>query len=184
MNQETPTHTPLRAYQIERWLVSDRFARATVMPRFAPPGWWECDVAELTTAGYLVEWEIKTSRSDFSADARKVEVVSYSRRRAGVVPRTKHERLAARDTTGPSRFWFVVPAGMLTDGQVPEWAGWAEANARSDGRVAGLTVMREAPRLHAQKASPAVGEAMRVAAYYRFHRAPPPEPGPPPEWYL
>ena len=140
--------------QIEQRLIFDHYARATVMPCFTPFKWFECDVAEITTAGYLVEYEIKVSRGDFKADARKADGCIY---RPGhpryVAPVTKHQRLAAHDPLGPTRFYFVTPAGLLTEAEIPPWAGWMEAR-EARGCFAGCVVneRRPATRLHGQKA--------------------------------
>ena len=173
----------MTSHQIERRIVQDHFARATVMPRFTPGQWFECDVAEVTDAGYLVEYEIKLSKSDFKADARKAERVRYALRSTGPWGQTKHQRLAARDSKGPSRFYFVTPAGLLLPSQIPEWAGWMEATEIYHGRAVSLSVMKAAPRLHGEKADSRIVEQMRIAAYYRFHRRAP-DPGPEPEWAL
>ena len=40
-----------------------RSAAQCLMPNFTPGGWWECDLATVTRAGYFVEYEIKLSLS-------------------------------------------------------------------------------------------------------------------------
>lgn len=69
---------------------------------------WESDMLYVTKSGYLHEFEIKLSLSDFRADGRK----EY-----------KHMMLA--DGRGPSEFWYVCPPGIIPIEQVPDYAGLA-----------------------------------------------------------
>lgn len=124
-------------------------SRGFCIPRYTPCGWWECDLAYVTAAQYLVEYEVKLTRQDFLADAKKVQGGSRYRRRLQTLERylqdeqsedrrqslqqqiqrtkdqmvTKHQRLAAGCPSGPSRFWYVIPDGMLELEDIPEWAG-------------------------------------------------------------
>ena len=66
----------LTALDLARAIIGDRWLRATIIPTYTPPGWWECDVCEITDAGYMHEFEIKMTRGDFRADAKKTR---YSR---------------------------------------------------------------------------------------------------------
>lgn len=52
-------------------------SRDLVMPNYTPKKWFECDVMAVTKAGYLEEYEIKLSASDFKADAKKCAVDGY-----------------------------------------------------------------------------------------------------------
>ena len=138
--------------------------RGWSMPRWTPDRWMECDLAHVSRAGILTEYEVKLSRSDFAADAHK-------RRRpfgryAPSDRQTKHQRLADRSTDGPSRFFFVTPAGMLADSEIPEWAGLLEI----DKGVNWLTLRqrKNAPRLHRQRLPDKQLERLRYTGYYRY----------------
>ena len=144
--------------------------RSFCLPNYAPAGWWECDVFEVTDAGYWHEFEVKVSRADFLADARKTKWgpwVSQKDRRESV---SKHELLAQRAKTGPSRFTFVTPAGLIPIEDVPEWAGLIEASRLKNGYSLYLKTVRPAPRLHSEKFGDRL-LAARATSYYRFHRA-------------
>jgi hypothetical protein len=97
--------------------------RGTAMPHYTPDGWWECDVAYFTTAGYLHEFEIKLSLSDFRADARKERQFTYRG------PKQKKHAAAAAGN-GPKLFYYVAPAGVIPQAELPGWAGLIEAEWR------------------------------------------------------
>src|SRR5690606_6291621 len=107
--------------------------------------------------GYAREYEIKTSRSDFLADRRKSHL-----------GRVKHDELAEGATCGPTRFWFVTPVGLLTEGDIPEWAGWIEIAGAEVLWKAKEIVRRPAPQLHREKFGFRV--SMLDTCYYRYHR--------------
>lgn len=150
------------------------FRQSFFLPGYTPSGWWECDVFEVTKAGYFREYEIKTSRGDFFRDAAKAMPAPYPLRAAAFAsgspeptgPR-KHDRLAAGDPRGPSRFWYVVPAGLLMLDEVPEWAGLIECDLT--GKRVTQTVARAAPKLHGEPIDPEVAKHARGVCYYRFH---------------
>ena len=92
---------------------------------------WEADVAALGRSGYLSEYEIKVSRSDFRADFKK---------------EAKHEQLVTRSTRCPNYFYYVCPRGMLLPTEVPEYAGLIHID-----RLGGLRTIKKAPLLHKAK---------------------------------
>lgn len=162
---------PLTERRIQRALwASMHGSYSILMPNFTPAGWFECDVWGLTKAGYAVEFEIKLSLTDFRADQRKRDNNHYMRDGQDgwtyVPGRHKHELLAEASLLGPSRFWYVVPAGLLGADAVPEWAGIIEATAT--GRRARITRVRPAPRLHRVKAGDAIMRKALSACYFRY----------------
>lgn len=151
--------------EIQRRLLSDRSRRSTVMPNYTPVKWWECDVFEMTQAGFFREYEIKISRSDFKADAAKDKTIwSLNSEGWSQSSVNKHRHLTERSTAGPSQFWFVTPQDLITTAEVPEWAGliWMV-------RSRFLVEQKKAPRLHNQKLDPEVRNSVYRTAYYRFH---------------
>jgi len=67
---------------------------------------WECDLAYLTNANYVIEYEVKRSRSDFFAEQKK----------AG-------KRWHIENGNGPRQFYFACPGGMVQPEEVPDYAG-------------------------------------------------------------
>jgi len=77
---------------------------------------WESDMVALTGSGYIVEYEIKISRSDFRRDLSKerhTELLSHVLS-ADTVPRT---------ATVPSRFFYACPPGVIPEAKLPKYAG-------------------------------------------------------------
>ena len=96
--------------------------------------WGEADLISVTAAGYMQEWEIKVSKSDFYADFKK----------------GKHRWLARPGYTPggqctASCFWYVMPDGLVPDLEVPDYAGHV---AMVGGTV---VIKRRAPMLHRRK---------------------------------
>lgn len=160
--------------------------KSLCVPHYTPRHWWECDLAEITASGYLVEYEIKVSRSDFLADRKKrqggsrddkfqqrlesIEILTPVQARAleELQKREfKHELLARRSTIGPCRFWYVVPEGLISLDEVPEWAGLYTV-ARRKWKYGRLDQQKKAPQLHRQKVDPEIERHMRGVCYYRM----------------
>lgn len=68
--------------------------------------YWESDLLYVSNTGYLSEFEIKLTKSDFRADAKKF----------------KHHYLGTPNS-GLKEFWYVVPTGLVDIEDVPDHAG-------------------------------------------------------------
>lgn len=158
-------------------LIAKDWMASKKMLNFAPIGWWECDVFELTKAGYYREYEIKISRSDFFHDANKERehwpkgggvwdpvTKSYPPR----IKETKHELLAQRDVRGPVQFWYVTPEALVEPREIPTWAGLIEV-IKCHGDRWWQKEKKTAPRLHKTKCSPRVVAQLHETCYYRYH---------------
>lgn len=130
-------------------------ATAIACPNYTPDGWWECDLWAVTKAGYVVEYEVKTTLADFRADALKTTtrygafdraLRSHSRTEVA-----KHAELAAG--RGPTRFYFAVPNELVDQVTplLPEWAGLV-ATSNTGLWSRGIWIVRDARRLHNRKA--------------------------------
>lgn len=119
---------------------------------FAPniyhfPGPWESDLISVTKAGYVHEYEIKCTRSDYAADFEKSRRKIYRDKES----ETRHEWLT-RPHNGvhkPNYFWFVMPDGMVPVDEIPEHCGVLYC-VKKYGRIR-LEEGRNAPRLHTEK---------------------------------
>lgn len=171
----------MTAKDIQRRIIYDRYQRNFVMPNFTPPGWFECDVFELTKAGFFIEYEIKISFSDFKADAFKAKElwemgVRWGERKLGM---SKHDQIRTGQPGSPSKFYFVCPANLATvlhnDSNYPSWAGLIACHVSE--RHAGQThprsivtaVLRDAPRLHRVKYDETIKAKAHVTCYWRMH---------------
>lgn len=162
----------MTARDIQRRIVADNYRETFVLHNYTPAKWFECDIFQVTKAGYFVEYEIKVSRSDFKQDAQKarerVQLVGDSYQR--VKGQTKHEQLSARSEIGPSRFYFVMPHDITC--AVPEWAGLIAAHPghhKTGPYSVRLEVMKKAPTLHKAKLNPDIEKHARGICYWRMH---------------
>lgn len=165
--------------QVQRQLFSILHSRYDVlMPNYTPRDWFECDLFGVTKAGYFQEFEIKMTLADFKKDAEKAGLVRepnplYVPNAKVVMPGAvfadryvsagKHDRLARKDERGPSRFWFVLPEGLMPEASIPPWAGvyWFTATKWP-------TVGRQAPKLHGSKIAESITSHALGVCYYRY----------------
>ncbi len=166
---------PIEYRDIERAILQGNYFRSTMMPRYTPIGWWECDICQVTGSGYFKEYEIKMSRADFRVDASKArDVFDGEFRPMGSPPRPqerKHDLMAAGDPRGPVEFFFCTPIGLLNETDIPVWAGWIEVYRPLESHNVFYKVSKKAPRLHRQKAVREMSLGMLSSAYGRLHGA-------------
>lgn len=161
--------------EIARRIIFDRYRRNYCINNYTPPRWFECDVFELTASGFFREYEIKTSRSDFKADGRKLKsngewTDGHGWRR--LPDRVKHEELAGGSLLGPSRFYFVTPVGLIERSDLPKWAGlieWMDNDGYSFPWNISLNTVVEAPSLHRCKFSEDRRRKLLETCYWRYH---------------
>jgi hypothetical protein len=144
------------------WKSLNRKNFALACPNYTPLGWWECDLFGVTAAGLGVEFEIKLTRADFMADAKKER--QKPGRKYGELPeiQRKHSLLSGRHQGGPTRFFYACPAGLLTLEDMPEWAGLMTYESGF------FSTPKEAPKLHSTKVSQKVMDHMRGVFYWRY----------------
>jgi len=115
-----------------------------ITTRFTGMGIGEADVISVTKAGFINEYEIKRSRSDFQADFRnKSWKHKYMAERAGVQFYTN----GSFYYLSANYFWFVMPRGLVKEEEIPEYAGLIYYENKE------LHVIKKAPRLHSHKAN-------------------------------
>lgn len=125
---------------------------------------WESDLISVTKSGFIHEFEIKITRADFKQDAKK--------RRATLLcnPEVKGywgSRVCAR----PNYFWYVVPKGLITHDEVPEYAGLIYAMKPVVGHHLYFNTTRlikEAKRIHSEKATEADRRQLARSMTLRF----------------
>lgn|GEM_PF-1914162 len=161
----------MNAQDITEALIRERYRRSFVLPHFTPKDWWECDLYELTEAGYFREFEVKISRADFFADAKKYEQVWPRPYGAPPVFLNKHDLLNQKSTRGPVQFFFVTPPDLVRMNEVPDWAGLIEMDGKGPGHRLYERERMKAPRLHNQKPDPAIEKQARSVCYWRMHNA-------------
>jgi hypothetical protein len=160
---------------IQNALFSDmcRGSYQLIIPNYTPLDWWECDLLAITKAGFAVEFEVKISKADFKNDAKKKSErgnYNWAANKYDTPAQIKHEQLLARSEKGPSRFYYVVPDGLLTAEEVPEWAGLKYAKPYTEPFNGSLYIatIKEAPKLHRKEVPQKVLDHARSVFYWRF----------------
>jgi hypothetical protein len=161
------TLQPTSGRRLALAICAGRWPQSFVLPSYTPDGWFECDVFEVTRAGYFREYEAKVSKSDFNRDAGKRLKVYPIAFGAQATYENKHELLAGRAVRGPQRFWYVTPVGLLET--VPSWAGLIEISQDRYGHLR-ETERVPAPALHKIKLDSQVLTHARGMCYYRMWR--------------
>lgn len=103
---------------------------------------WEADLLSVTKAGFIHEYEIKLTLSDYNRDKKK---------------QYKHWTLKNLGTgKTPNYFWYVTYNVSLEVEDIPEYAGWIEVSDSTNKwleRPYECQVYKPAPRLHNIKIS-------------------------------
>lgn len=149
---------------VAEWLLTR--GHTSVITHFYPQWWHECDVYAITKAGYGVEVEIKTSKSDFNADCKKAEKHKTFARAI------KNDGFSDPIAGVPRRFYFAVPDGLITVSDVPSYAGLLyarryEATPWNKKGIA-IAVIKSAPILGAAK-KVTIEQKQKILVAYKFH---------------
>lgn len=153
------------------------WARALVVPNVHLPH--EMDVAVLTRAGCLWEFEIKLSQSDWEVDRRKDERKPLPKYFAQLPPgdepgqRGYYEQRwcdPQRNLKHVERFTYVYAEGLRQPTWLPDYAGLIEVQQRTyDGKVfLRLHPVRSAKSRRAPKLSEAGQLQLLRSIYYRY----------------
>jgi hypothetical protein len=108
----------------------------------------ECDVISITKSDYICEYEVKISKSDFKADFNKpkhklmLEKKCYKE----VLIKESNETNILYLTS--NYFNFVVPKGLVTADEIPEYAGLIYIDENFN-----FEIIKKAPLIHKMKAS-------------------------------
>lgn len=127
----------------------------------------EADIFEVTKAGYLYEFEVKISRADFFADAKKVG---------------KSDKVMSGERC--NHFIYLVPQDLIKPEEVPEYAGLQYVTdifytpARKMGNYDDLDwmipnlrtkIITPSPRLSHEKLGKTHLPKLMESTYTRFH---------------
>lgn len=106
-------------------------------------GLWEMDVMKITASGYVIEYEIKISKSDFKNDFKKTMDSWLMNNSQGYdkVKNNKHQQII--EGRRCNRFYFVVPEGIVTPQEVPDHAGLIYYH-----ELKGMWIVKNAKLLH------------------------------------
>lgn len=92
-------------------------SHSPITTRFKGMGLQECDVLSISKSNYIYEYEIKISRGDFKKDftKKKHEHIineNFTRKKKGVI-----------QYNAANYFSYVVPVGLVSVEEVPDYAG-------------------------------------------------------------
>ena len=113
-----------------------------ITTRFTGMGLQECDVISVSKSDYIYEYEIKTSRADFKKDFIKEKHTHMINESSTKVVRGQTIYLL------PNYFTFVVPFGLVSQEEVPEYAGLMYMNEDSS-----FVIVKKPKLLHKVKAN-------------------------------
>lgn len=117
---------------------------------------WESDVLVINDSDYILEIEIKVSRSDFLADFKKNVTAIFRNADLGqkVENMPKHDFLLDnRSTKKPNKFFYAAPERMLSIEDIPKHCGWIEIGYKevNGAQLKSVKKVKEAPFLHKEK---------------------------------
>jgi hypothetical protein len=121
-----------------------------ITSHFTGYGLSECDVISISKSDYIYEYEVKISKSDFKADFKK-EKHKLMLEGVGTKERLiKENNQVVKDTWYliPNYFHFVVPENLVTEEEIPEYAGLIYMTENLEFKV-----IKKAPLMHKTKAT-------------------------------
>lgn len=128
------------------WLTDKKHTLIT--PNVRLYGQFESDLISVSRAGYVSEYEIKCSVSDFKKDFK--------------TKASKHIRLEGGKKSTPNYFYFVVPEYMARV-DVPQYSGLIIVDKLGFARLE-----RQAKRLHGNKVSDRARAYLERGLMFRF----------------
>ena len=127
---------------------------------------WESDMVSVTQAGYMFEFEVKLSRSDFRADAKKIKS-QY------MVNPIQQSWGKAVGVNRPNYFYYVVPPDLVAVEELPSFAGLIYAEWHPPDYALycqPARVIRIAPKLHTDKINEWQRRQLHRAVTFRYWR--------------
>ena len=135
-------------------------ANDVLMPNFYYKD-YEMDLFRLQRNGYIIEYEIKISRSDYFNDFKK-GAKDWSAWKPGIkeIPRLNKHKLI-EDGKIANKFFFVVPDNLIKIEEVPRYAGLIYFKSY------GHETVKPAPFLHKNKFNDQEWKDLALKVYWR-----------------
>lgn len=154
------TSKDIQGFILKHWLLEHhcRYVCSNFSGAYYPR---EMDAIVINPSGYVTEFEIKVSRSDFFADFKKEHKHECYKNR-GLV----EGDLDSLKTKIPNKFYYAVPKGLVKPEEVPEYAGLMyftkfQLKEHPGKEFIEFTYEKKAPFIHKQKADDLV--IMKIA---------------------
>lgn len=114
---------------------------------------YEFDIFSMTSSGYIYEFEVKISKSDFKRDfTHKAD---------------KHKQYANnKNITNPNRFFYVCPEGLIKKEELPPYAGLIYTRIYPNDKVY-LDLIVDAPLIHKSKQGEKIYKWLTGKLYWR-----------------
>ncbi len=135
---------------------------------------WESDLLSVTRSGYVHEYEMKRSRSDFKAEKNKtwrLYDMSGEANKELVRIKARYPDWAASFTrhATPTYFWYVCPPDLIQISDLRDHEGLIYVHDME--RIYGaVTVVREARRRHKNKLTDTDRSRLTRALFNRYWR--------------
>ena len=154
----------LKTHQIEQAVAQERLVRGDDIvlrnTHFATDG--EADVLGIRSSGYIAEYEVKVTRADYLRDSKKERWVKWRNRiektgcpvRKQVFGKDRYTDPPQYTYSGsPNYFFYVAPKGLLQASEIPDHAGFIEAEPNDNlySSNVKLTLVKAAPLIHKYK---------------------------------
>ena len=113
-----------------------------ITSHFTGSGLGECDMISISKSDYIYEYEVKISRSDFKADFKK------EKHKLMLEGKSAIDNIEKTFYYTPNYFNFVVPTGLISIEEVPNYAGLIYMDDKLN-----FTIIKKAPLIHKIKAT-------------------------------
>lgn len=140
---------------------------------------YECDLLEITKAGYTYEYEIKISVADFKADSKKSRVTDYEFKDGKINLFTVNKHKENPDGGRVNYFYYLVPKGLIKPEDVPAYAGliyaklgefgWSEEGENKSIRRMYFEEVKPAKKLSSDKINEKSIFKLYEKLYYKYH---------------
>lgn len=126
-----------------------------IYPNNASMFCWEADMISVTGSGYIHEYEIKISKSDFKADFKK----------------PKHKIFLGENKSHkhfPSYFWYVTYGFEIDETDIPKYAGWIKMSQRGESKTLCYGEIKKAPKINNYKLTEKMREKIYKNMFWKY----------------
>jgi hypothetical protein len=146
----------MTAKEIEKVLIQNLADRAfpIYLRNYSNQGFSDADVFGVSNSGYMYEYEIKVSRSDFVADIKnkyckhrllkeKEAIHTFNKWKKGKITEETYDRIVI-----PNKFYYSCPVGLINKDDIPDYSGLIYIDENNK-----YIEIKSAPLLHHYKAN-------------------------------
>lgn len=130
---------------------------------------WESDFISVTKAGYVHEYEIKTSKQDFKNDRLHKPEKFKILEEGYLLTESEWEKKKygeKRPYSRPSCFWYVCPQDLIVTTDIADYCGLMYVNDKD--RFNTITIIKEPKKVCKDKITPELEHTMLRSLYFRY----------------